>query len=211
MPGSLREFILNGRVRDGEFIRKGFTDFAALTCFTDGCDSRHDDHSCRQHCHAPDERRDTIQPRHSRAPERDHAAIECKRHRDRLLFAHLCGRSQQPIDLLVLHLSSFAEIFASCCFIFCRARNARTLIRAAPQPVILRISSTERPCKSSNSIASRSTGLSAASRYSTSWRDAKRWSGASSPEEAARFSTTARSSSLKSACRNSGRTFSDSI
>src|SRR5207245_5002877 len=157
------------------------------------------------------ERHYTIRLGHSRAPERDHARVKPKRHCSPGFFADLRGRPQQPIDFFLPHCFSFAEIFASCCFIFCRARNARTLTIAALQPVLLRISSTERPCKYSKSIASRSTGLSAASRCSTSWRDAKRWSGASSSEEVARFSTTARSSSLKSAFRNSGRTFSDSI
>ena len=123
------------------------------------------------------------------------------------LFVRLRRRLQQPIDLFVLHLFSFSEIFARCCFIFCRARNARTLMSAALQPVILRISSTLRPCKYSKSIASRSTGFSAPRRCSTSWREANRWSGASSSLELARFSITACSSTLKSACRTSGRHF----
>src|SRR5207253_4481253 len=120
-------------------------------------------------------------------------------------FAHLGRRSQQPIDFFVFHCFSFAEIFANCCFIFCRARNARTLISAALQPVIFRISSTERPCKYNKSIASRSTGFSAAKRCSTSCREANRRSGASSSLEVVRFSITACSSTLKSAWRKIGR------
>src|SRR5205807_6034379 len=101
-------------------------------------------------------------------PEREHASIESKRHRSWNFFAHLRGRSQQPIDFVIFHGFSFAEILARCSFIFCRARNARTLTSAALQPVILRISSTERPCKYSKSIASRSTGFSVVKRCSTS-------------------------------------------
>src|SRR5205823_12330419 len=144
-------------------------------------------------------------------PERHHTRVKPERHHRRGLFFHASGRLQQTIEFFVLHCFSLAEIFASCCFIFCRARNARNLISAALQPVIFRISSTERPCKYSKSIASRSTGFSAAKRCSTSCREANRRSGASSSLEVVRFSITACSSTLKSAWRSSGRTFSDSI
>src|SRR2546430_4173757 len=105
---------------------------------------------------------------------RSHTGVNPERHPSRAFFARLRGGAQQSIDFFVLHCFSFAEIFASCCFIFCRARNARTLISAALQPVIFRISTTEHPCKYSKSTASRSTGLSAVKRCSTSCREANR-------------------------------------
>src|SRR5207237_1555594 len=172
-----------------------------LICFANGGDCRDNNYCCGQDCYASKQPHDSIPIRRRSAPERDHASIEPERHRRGFFACPRCS-SQQPIDLIVLHCFSFAEIFASCCFIFCRARNARTLTSAALQPVILRISSIERPCKYSKSIANRSTGLRAVKRCSTSWREANRWSGGSSPDEVARFSTTASSSSLKSPCRN---------
>src|SRR2546430_10702687 len=62
---------------------------------------------------------------------RSHTGVKPERHSSRGFFARLRGGAQQSIDFFVLHCFSFAEIFASCCFIFCRARNARTLISAA--------------------------------------------------------------------------------
>src|SRR5262249_20771156 len=176
-----------------------FADFAVLICFANGRDCRYDDHGYRQHGHPPKQLHHTVCHWRTSAPQRNYASIESKRHRHRDLFVRLRGRSQQPIDLFVLHCFSFSDIFASCCFIFRRARNARTLTSAALQPVILRISSTLRPCKYSKSTASRSTGFRAARRCSTSWRDANRWSGATSSLELARFSITACSSELRSA------------
>src|SRR5262245_20076481 len=194
----ISKLILDRRIRDGEFIGERFADFATLICFTNRRNCGYDDHGCRQHGHASNQSHHTVRLWRTSAPQRDYASIESKRHRRRNFFVRLSGRSQQPIDMFVLHCFSFSEIFASCCFIFCRARNARTLTSAALQPVILRISSTLRPCKYSKSIASRSTGFSAARRCSISWREANRWSGASSSLELARFSTTACSSMLRS-------------
>ena len=63
----------------------------------------------------------------------------------RLVFRFGCG-AQQTINIgpsrtgilrSRLHIFFIADRLLSCAFIFCRARNARTLIAAVPRPVIL--------------------------------------------------------------------------
>ena len=202
----ISKLILDRRIGDGEFIRERFADFAALICFANCRDCRYDDYGHRQHRHASKQLHHAVRLWRTSAPERDHASIESKRHRRRNVFVRLRRRSQQPIDLFVLHRFSFSEIFASCCFIFCRARNARTLTSAALQPVILRISSTLRPCKYNRSPAAR---LALAQPEDAPPGHAKRTAGPgpNSSLELARFSITACSSTLKSACRTSGEFF----
>ena len=108
------KLILDRRIRDSEFIREGVAElFPVLSGFANRCNRRYDDDGRRQQCDAPKKRRQAVRLNRTRAPERDHPRIESKRHRNRNFFTRLCRRSQQPIDFLIFHSFSFAEILAS--------------------------------------------------------------------------------------------------
>jgi hypothetical protein len=107
------KFILNRRICDGEFICEGFSHFPALAGFADRRNRRYNDYSRREQGDPAQQRRQAVGPLRTCAPERDHSRIESKRHRDRNLFGRLRGRSQQPIDFVIFHNFSLAEILAN--------------------------------------------------------------------------------------------------
>ena len=56
----ISKLILDRRIRDGEFIRDRFADFAALICFANCRDCRYDDYGYRQYGHASKQLHDAV-------------------------------------------------------------------------------------------------------------------------------------------------------
>src|ERR1043166_1953931 len=130
MRCSLRHLVLNGRINKSELV----ADCVAVTIEFEICAGGGEkDQRCSYHHDAAQEKRErsaiSISPR-----KRDHARVETERHLRRGFIFRLRSRTKQSIKIDIVH--GVAPIFSSCVFIFCRARNARTLIAAVPCPVI---------------------------------------------------------------------------
>src|SRR5438034_2730055 len=90
---SLRKLILNGRVRDGEFVREVVVLFPALFDLANSRQRGNSNHGCRQQRNAPKQRRNAVRPGSPAAvgPDRNDASIESKWHFSRSLVPSLRG------------------------------------------------------------------------------------------------------------------------
>src|SRR5439155_6106774 len=142
-----------------------------------------------------------------RAPVRHHPGVETKWHFRRRLRRRQTGHFGQTIPKFRFHRYS-SIILANCFRSFIRARNARTLMSEAFQPVRCLISSTERSSRSRRVRIRRSLGTSVSNILCASSRAAILSEGSGSLAVVATLSITSAWASSKSAQRNSGRHFS---